>query len=119
MNEAKFTIATRQKADALFEVSAPLEAAEERELDVRLVLGYAQIMFFGFGDQPFQISVRGSCSENGTFVEVGTLSSEVQGSNNVICERLEFCAPYMKLFVSNPGAAQTIFSLCVHGLPIG
>lgn len=119
MSEAKHVIPTRQKADSLHDITAPIESGESRVLAVREVLGYSVIQLFGIGDQPFEIAVQGGCSETGPFVQLSTFTSTPAGPLNMVCERAEPCAPFMRLILTTPGVSQTSFSLCIHGLPIG
>jgi hypothetical protein len=114
------TIETRQEAERLFVLDAPIAAGGSITLDVRKVAGYGVVAFLGISDRALSIVVEEANEEEGPFVVVATLTSSVVGSNDVICSRVEPCGSFMKITVSNPsGTDQTRMDLVGLGIPIG
>jgi hypothetical protein len=113
-----FEIPTRQKGDLLFQRDEPITTPSTIRLPIRLVAGYAAIAFFGVSDAPFDVRPREACSENGPFVQTGSFSSSLVGSDQRACERVFQCGTHMEIDLVRTGAPQTRLSFCAIGIPM-
>lgn len=113
-----FTIATRQKADTLFEGAPSLASGESSTTGVRKVQGYGAVQVFASSQESFEVRVLESCNQDGPFVRTATLTSTVVGTLQVVCERVQQGGVFMQLQVVGAGAQATV-DFCGQGLPLG
>lgn len=111
-------IATRQKADELFESSAPLGAGATFTSQPRRVIGYDTIAILAISDQPFAITVEEACEADGTFVQTQTIPSSLVAGVQQVCTRIRPCGAFMVLALGNLGAAMTALDFCGQGVPL-
>lgn len=112
-------IATRQKADILFDTDTPLAAAGTFTPDEREVLGYDSIAILAIADQPFTITVQEACTAGGQYVVTQTLASSPVSGVEAICTRIRPCGAFMIMELDNPGAtAMTSLDFCAQGIPL-
>lgn len=110
-------IATRQKADELFGTTVPLGAGSSIASAIRRVEGYDTIAILAASDQPFTISVRESCTEDGTFPQTQLLTSAVVAGVNQIRTRVRPAGEFMQLVLENTGGPMTQLEFCGTGIP--
>lgn len=119
-SEILHTVATRQKADRLFEFIDELEGSAIAELDTRLVSGYGRIGFLGMGEQPFRLTVSEACTPDGLMAPTLILDSSPDPLTGLqkICTLAFPCGPFMMVSLENLGAGAGI-RFCGWGLPHG
>jgi len=113
-----FQIETRQKTEELFSTDTPLLSGNTKVLEVRLVLGYAIISFFGISDAPFEVQIFEDCDEDGSFPATATLVAVLENGVYIVCERIAQCGVYMRADVVSTGADQSFLELCGRGMPL-
>jgi hypothetical protein len=71
----------------------------------------------GFSDQPFTVLLREGNRPEGPFTPIPVLSSAPVSGVERLAEKVTPVGGYMEATISNPGAAQTFFSLVIYGTP--
>lgn len=114
------TITTRQRLEPLFVLHIPLTAGQTFQFDVREVHGYDAVNFLGVSNLPFSIRVEEACSADGPWTQTATFATAPDPALGVesLCDRVIPCGTHMRVFIDNPGAAQTFLDFCGGGLPI-
>jgi hypothetical protein len=118
-----FAIATRQKADVLFESSSPLGILGFFASPVRRVSGYAKISILAASDQPFGLNVEEAVSVKpdgtGNFVQTDpTIAAVLVGGNFQIVTTIKPFGRFMKMVLGNLGGPEGFLSLLVKGIPL-
>jgi hypothetical protein len=116
----RHVVATRQKADRLFEFLDELDGGSIADLDAREVSGYGRVGFLGMAEQSFRITVTEGCDPEGLMAPsliVDSTPDPVSGLQR-ICQLVFPCGLFMKVSVENLGSTSGI-RFCAWGLPHG
>lgn len=119
--DAPLVIQTRQKADPLFvSTSKPLEVGVSLPSPIFETDGYAQIGILLISDKPFRIRIEEANQVSGPFAQTRLIAGTLDAATGLqkVSTRISPNGSFMRAFLDNLGALETILQVSILGLPL-
>lgn len=84
----------------------------------RKVAGYSAVNFLAISDRPMSLLVEEANDPSGPYVPVGSFPSVGAGAFQMIRQRFDVIGSFMRVTLTNTGAAEMLLSFKGVGLPI-